>query len=146
MSRIREVIGLVSALLLALLVTSCDEANQTRADSSRPSLAPVVSATPPTPASTSQPPRVECRNRPAEDEIFARYTAPEGPATAQRLGGGWAWDEATAECVTSVEFVLRTNPAGSCTQVGRVSRNRGYDPDARPARPLKHVEKQRGDC
>ena len=58
------------------------------------------------------------------------------------------WDAATQECVTSIEFVLRTNPegAGYCTRVGLVSQNKGYDEENRPAPKLRRVAAQRGDC
>lgn len=56
------------------------------------------------------------------------------------------WDEAAGECVTTTEFVLRRTPKGSCTQVGRVSENRGYDPDKRPSPRLKSVDEERGAC
>lgn len=141
-----RLIGVSGALLVAVVAAGCagGEEGTARAPVSPSSSAGTYAS--PTPSSTSQPPRVACRNRPAKDEIFVRYLTPGMQTTAQRLGGGWAWDESVDECVTGVEFVLRANPPGSCTQVGRVGKNRSYDVDERPAPPLKSVEEERGDC
>jgi hypothetical protein len=72
--------------------------------------------------------------------------SPGVPAQAQQLGGEWRWDEATGKCLTSVQLLLATAPrnAGSCTQVGYVADNPGYDPNVTPAEPLRHVAAQAG--
>jgi hypothetical protein len=65
---------------------------------------------------------------------------------AQRLGGNWIWDKTTSKCLTSVQMMIASAPqiAGNCTQVGYVVDNPGYNPDATPARRLKHVAAQSG--
>ena len=49
----------------------------------------------------------------------------------EHLGGGWVFDERNKECITSIEYVLRTATMakGYCTQVARVADNEGWDPD-----------------
>jgi hypothetical protein len=88
-----------------------------------------------------------CDNRQlASGDIYVRMITPGVQAQAQGLGGEWRWDSATNKCLTSVQLVIATAPltAGSCTQVGYVSDNPGYDPNATPAKPLKHVIGQAG--
>jgi hypothetical protein len=65
---------------------------------------------------------------------------------AQELGGEWTWDHVTNKCLTSVQSSIATAPTipGSCTQVGYVDDNPGYDPNATPAKPLKNVVAQAG--
>lgn len=88
-----------------------------------------------------------CDNRPlASGDIYVRMITPGVLTQAQELGGEWRWDNTTNKCLTSVQMMIATAPltAGSCTQVGYVSDNPGYDPNATPAKPLKHVAAQAG--
>jgi hypothetical protein len=50
----------------------------------------------------------------------------------------------TSKCLTAVHFMTATAPrsAGHCTQVGYVTDNPGYDPNATPAPPLPHTAAQ----
>jgi len=44
---------------------------------------------------------------------------PGRQAVAQRLGGGWIWNATTKMCMTSMQFVVSSGPAGAgfCTEV-----------------------------
>ena len=88
-----------------------------------------------------------CDNRPlASGDIYVRMITSGVQTQAQELGGEWRWDSTTNKCLTYVQLVIATAPlvAGSCTQVGYVSDNPGYDPNATPAKPLKRVVAQAG--
>lgn len=87
-----------------------------------------------------------CENRPASGDIFVRMLVPTLGWQAQRLGGEWTWNAATRTCMTSVETMIYTAPteAGNCTQVAYASSNPGYNADATPAGPLKHVIAEAG--
>jgi hypothetical protein len=80
-----------------------------------------------------------CDNRQnASGDIYVWMLVPGIQAEAQELGGEWRWDYATNKCLTSVQLTLAaapTNP-GTCTQVGYVADNPGYDPNATPAKRL----------
>jgi hypothetical protein len=71
---------------------------------------------------------------------------PGSPWVAQELGGEWGWDVAENKCLTSVQLMIATAPLGlgQCTQVGYVSNNPGYNPDAAPAKPLKEIAAETG--
>jgi len=58
------------------------------------------------------------------------------------------WDFGEERCITSTEFAVNSNPplSGFCTQVAPVSVNPGYDPDVRPAPPLRGNTAAKGDC
>jgi hypothetical protein len=87
-----------------------------------------------------------CSRRPMGGQIYVRMIVPGIATTAQELGGEWAWDHVTNQCDDSVAWMMATAPmtAGNCTQVGFVSQNPGYNPNATPARPLKSVVAQAG--
>jgi hypothetical protein len=88
-----------------------------------------------------------CDNQPnASGDIYVRMISPGVPPQAQELGGEWRWDAATNKCLTSVQMIIATAPqtSGNCTQVGYVTDNPGYDPNANVAPPLKHVVAQTG--
>jgi len=92
---------------------------------------------------------VECAHRPGnENEIVERNVTTDGPPTATRLGGGWAWDFGDKKCITSIDMAVKTNPPleGFCTQVALVSDNPGYDENAVPAPPLRKVIAASGSC
>jgi hypothetical protein len=81
-----------------------------------------------------------CDNRPnASGDIYVWMLVPGVQAEAQELGGEWRWDYGSNKCLTSVQLTLAaapTNP-GTCTQVGYVADNPGYDVNATPAKRLK---------
>ena len=88
-----------------------------------------------------------CYKRPnASGDIYVRMIVPGLPAQAQQLGGEWAWNHTLNKCQTSVQLTISAAPMtpGNCTQVGYVADNRGYNPNATPARPLKNVVAQAG--
>jgi hypothetical protein len=89
----------------------------------------------------------ECYDRPdASGDIYVRMLSPGMQWEAQELGGEWTWDYAINKCLTSVQSSIATAPTvpGSCTQVGYVDDNSGYDSNATPAEPLKNVVAQAG--
>jgi len=77
----------------------------------------------------------------ASGDIYVRMKSPGTATVAQQLGGEWVWDASTRKCLTSVQMMIATAPQvrGSCTWVGYVADNPGYDVNATPARPLRHV-------
>jgi len=91
-----------------------------------------------------------CYKRPnASGDIYVRIVTPGVATQAQELGGEWGWDATTGECLTSVQMIIATAPTepGTCTQVGYVADNPGYDVNATPAAPLPDVADEAGpDC
>jgi hypothetical protein len=90
-----------------------------------------------------------CYKRPpASGDIYVRMVTPGVSPQAQQLGGGWVWNHTSNKCLTSVQMVMATAPlsSGSCTQVGYVADNPGYDPNATVAAPLMHVVVQKGSA
>lgn len=88
-----------------------------------------------------------CGERPpASRDVYVRIVKPDTSPEVQQLGGQWRWDHTTGKCLTAVHFMTATAPrsAGHCTQVGYVTDNPGYDPNATPATPLPHVAAQVG--
>jgi len=88
-----------------------------------------------------------CGKRPlASGDIYVRMIQPGQAPVAQELGGEWEWNAALGKCLTSVQMIIATAPriAGTCTQVGYIADNPGYNPDADVAAPLKHVAAQVG--
>jgi hypothetical protein len=87
-----------------------------------------------------------CYRRPLGGQIYVRMVVPGLATTAQELGGEWNWDHVSNQCDDSVAWIIATAPmtAGNCTQVGYVSQNPGYNPNATPARPLRSVAAQAG--
>jgi hypothetical protein len=88
-----------------------------------------------------------CGERPpASRDIYVRIIKPGTSPEARQLGGRWRWDHVTGKCLTAVHFMTATAPrsAGHCTQVGYVTDNPGYDPNATPAPPLPHTAAQAG--
>lgn len=79
-------------------------------------------------------------------DIYLRMIQPGEAPVAQQLGGEWEWDNTTDKCLTAVQWDIATAPrsAGSCTQVGYVTDNPGYDANATVAPPLTHVVAQAG--
>lgn len=82
----------------------------------------------------------------ASGDIDVRMLSPGIQWTAQQLGGEWVWDYALSKCLTSVQMMIATAPMvpGSCTQVGYVADNPGYDANANVAAPLEDVAAQAG--
>jgi len=68
--------------------------------------------------------------------------------SALQLGGGFAYNHRSNQCQSSVEFNLDAVPdqPGFCAQIASASDNPGYNPDARPAPPLKKVFASKGSC
>lgn len=86
------------------------------------------------------------KRRPASRDIYVRIIKPGTSPAARKLGGRWRWDHVTGQCLTAVRFMTATAPrsAGHCTQVGYVTDNPGYDPNATPAPFLPHTAAQAG--
>jgi hypothetical protein len=84
--------------------------------------------------------RCEARKN-ASGDIYLRMKSPGTATVAQELGGEWVWDNSTSKCLTSVQMMIATAPEvpGSCTWVGYVADNPGYDVNATPAAPLRNV-------
>jgi hypothetical protein len=83
-----------------------------------------------------------CYKRPwTSGDIYVRMIRRGRPPHVRELGGKWEWNHALNKCETSVQMMISTAPmtGGNCTQVGYVADNPGYDPNARPAAPLKKV-------
>lgn len=135
-----------------LTTTSTTTAPTTTASASTTTSAPATTAPPATtspPESAPVTPAVECQSRPpANGEILARSITTDEPPWVDPLGGGWVWSFSEEECITSIEMILGANPSlpGFCTQVALVADNPGYDPDQRPAPPLRNVIAVAGDC
>ena len=88
-----------------------------------------------------------CDNRTnASGDIYVWLLVPRTQAVAQELGGEWRWDSETNKCLPSVQLMLAATPTnpGTCTQVGYVADNPGYDVNATPARRLKVLAGERG--
>lgn len=88
-----------------------------------------------------------CGERPpASRDIYVRIIKPGTSPEVRQLGGRWRWDHVTGRCLTAVHFMTATAPRspGHCTQVGYVTDNPGYDPNATPAPPLPHTAAQAG--
>ena len=104
------------------------------------------------PSATSSPKRKKiqtaadaCDNRPdASGDIYVRMIQPGTSPQAQELGGEWRWDYTTNKCLTSVQLVIATAPhtPGTCTQVGYVADNPGYNVNAASA--LRNMVAQTG--
>jgi len=78
--------------------------------------------------------------------IYVRMILPGQTAIAQELGAERVWNRTLHKCLTSVQMIIAAAPkiAGSCTQVGYVADNPGYDANAAVAAPLKRVVAQSG--
>jgi hypothetical protein len=88
-----------------------------------------------------------CGERPpASRDIYVRIIKPGTSPKARKLAGRWRWDHATGKCLTAIHFMTATAPRsdGHCTQVGYVTDNPGYDPNATPAPPLRRTAAQAG--
>jgi hypothetical protein len=82
----------------------------------------------------------------ASGDIYVRMIQPGQAPIAQELGGEWVWNVSLHKCLTSVQMMIATAPQsqGTCTQVGYVADNPGYDVNADTAAPLKNVVAQTG--
>jgi hypothetical protein len=88
-----------------------------------------------------------CDNRrDASGDIYVRMIQPGISSQAQELGGEWRWDSTINKCLTSVQLMIATAPhtPGTCTQVGYVVDNPGYNVNAASAPPLKNVVAETG--
>lgn len=70
-------------------------------------------------------------------DVIVRYVTPGQPATAQVLG-----EYNAGTCASTFQDLQTTSPTdpGYCTQAAWASDNPGYNADATPAAPLKHVQ------
>jgi len=82
----------------------------------------------------------------ASGRIYVRMILPGQTPIAQELGGEQVWNRTLHKCLTSVQMIIAAAPkiAGSCTQVGYVADNPGYNANAAVAAPLKRVVAQSG--
>lgn len=88
-----------------------------------------------------------CENRGfASGDIYVRMIVPGISPQAQELGGEWTWNVVLNKCLTSVQMITAAAPhtPGTCTQVGYVADNPGYDANAASAPPLENVVAQTG--
>jgi len=152
--RKRDVILLSAAGLIAILAiatavshpTTRDPAARTPATSG----AAAASSSGPAPAASAASAANaagSCGNRPwASGDIYVRMLSPGVNWETRELGGAWSWDSSTGQCLTSVQWVLATAPlaGGSCTQVGYVADNPGYDANATVAAPLRNLAAEAG--
>lgn len=166
--RRHKVLTALGALVALIIIGGIASAagGRTQASSSAPaaagtSAAPSATSSPTrkaihsaSPSATSSPKRKAiqtaadaCDNRPdASGDIYVRMIQPGTSAQAQELGGEWRWDYTTSKCLTSVQLMIATAPhtPGTCTQVGYVADNPGYNLNAASAPPLKNVVTQTG--
>lgn len=65
---------------------------------------------------------------------------------AQEIGDEWTWNVSLGKCLTGVQMIIAAAPRvpGTCTQVGYVADNPGYDVNADSAPPLDNVIDQVG--
>lgn len=146
---------MAAAGLAVLVLAGCGTSSGHGATSSRAasSSARSASATVTTPAAHQQtaakadPAARRCYARKDESgDVIVRVKSHGAPAVAQRLSGVWVWNVTLGKCLTSAQMVIATAPAapGSCTWVGYVADNPGYDVNAMPAPPLRHVAASAG--
>jgi hypothetical protein len=151
----------VLAGTLTLLASGCTASGSTAAAQSSSTVQPASSATASSHARSSsgaQPassasPGVVARTKSAcsklstpPGDIYVRMIQVGQAAVAQQLGGEWVWNAKLDKCLTSMQMVIAAAPQipGTCTQVGYVADNPGYNPNAKVAAPLKHVAAQAG--
>jgi hypothetical protein len=123
-------LALPSAAVAALALTACGSG-------SAPSAAKSTTA------------ESACQNKaPASGDIYVWEESPGVEPMAHQLGGEWVWNQSLNRCQTSVQFMIATAPNGpaDCTEVGYVADNPGYNPNAVPALPLKHIADKLGSC
>ncbi len=65
---------------------------------------------------------------------------------AQEIGDESTWNAVLNKCLTGVQMIIAAAPRvpGTCTQVGYVADNPGYDVNADSAPPLDNVVAQVG--
>ncbi len=78
--------------------------------------------------------------------IYVRMILPGQTPIAQELGGERVWNRTLGKCLTSVQMIIAAAPkiSGTCTQVGYVADNPGYNANAAIAAPLRKVVAQAG--
>lgn len=78
---------------------------------------------------------------PDNRDLLVWYKAPGIEDSAQEIG-----EVDVANCTPAVDFIMSTSPTGPgyCTEVAYADQNPGYNPDATPAKPLKHVLQETG--
>lgn len=77
---------------------------------------------------------------------MVRETGPSIDATLNEYGGGYVWDDLDKDCMTTVNFVLKTTPSENCAEVARSKDNPQVDPDARPAQHLRKIIARSDGC
>jgi hypothetical protein len=88
----------------------------------------------------------ECAARKASGDLYVRTTEPGRQAQVREIGGQWGWDSTAGQCLSSLAFTIATagKAGGECTTVGYTATNRGYNPRARPAAPLRDLAGEAG--
>lgn len=78
---------------------------------------------------------------PDDRDVIVWYRVPGVQDSAQELG-----EVDLANCTPTIDTVISTAPTGDgyCTAVGWADANPGYDANATPAPPLKHVIQEVG--
>jgi hypothetical protein len=138
-------------LVLGLLAVAGCSSGSTTSDPSPATPTEVdLSDTPTdTPTDSTDAAATACFARPrTQGDIIVREKDPTLPYYASQLGGGFAFNHRSNQCQNSVEFNLDAVPdqPGSCAQIASASDNPGYNPDDRPAPPLKKVFASKGSC
>lgn len=97
--------------------------------------APTHTTAKPAPSTAAAAPSPSC-TLPDDRDLIVRYTVPGLQTQAQELG-----EADLANCTTTLDMLEQTSPTGPgyCTQAAWADQNSGYNPDATPAAPLKHV-------
>jgi hypothetical protein len=132
------------------LVAACGDASPTTPPSDTATEAtvspgaPAPAVSPTTAPAAVSPSAATCT--PASDDsgdLLVRYVTPGTAASAQVLG---AMD--LVNCRPTIDSLRASSPAGSgsCTQVAYARDNPGYDVNADPAPPLRHMIAEFGDC
>jgi hypothetical protein len=88
----------------------------------------------------------ECAARKASGDLYVRTTEPGLQAQAREIAGSWDWDASAGKCVSALAFTIATagKADGECTTLGYTAGNRGYNPRARPAAPLRDLAGEAG--
>jgi hypothetical protein len=127
-----------AALLLVVIIVGAVGCGTPAASSATTRAATLANAKA---AATAKAARACGERPPASRDIYVRIIKPGTASQVRQLSGRWRWDHTTGKCLTAVHFMAATAPrgAGHCTQVGYVTDNPGYDPNARPAPAIPHL-------
>ncbi len=83
-----------------------------------------------------------------QQDMLVRMKVPGLDWAAQRLGGGYIWNNSSNDCQTGPDWVLATisTDPGYCAQVAWATDNPTYDETAVPAGPLRKLIATKGEC